>query len=155
MSTFRPNAAVIVTDGNGRVLLCERADLRGAVQTVQGGIDAGETPIEAARRELTEEIGLEASSYEIVASVEEPMRYVWPQELRDRLRTENDAFATFEGQEQYFFLVRVAPDVAFDLDAHVREFSSVWWGTPKEMVDGAWEYKKPNLTAALKKFELL
>jgi len=155
MSTYRPNAAIIVTDGNGRVLLCERADLPGAVQTVQGGIDEGETAEQAATREIQEEIGLHSSDYAIVSSLPEPMRYAWPAELRDRLRQERDAFGEFEGQEQYFFLARVAPDVTFDLDAHVREFSNVRWGTPQEMVDGAWEYKRNNLKAALEGFGLL
>jgi 8-oxo-dGTP pyrophosphatase MutT (NUDIX family) len=155
MSTYRPNAAIIVTDGNGRVLLCERADLPGAVQTVQGGIDEGETPERAARRELAEEVGLMEPDYEIVSSIAEPLRYVWPPELRDRLREQRDAFAEFEGQEQYFFLARVSPDVTFDLDAHVREFSRVWWGLPEEMIEGAWEYKKPNLKSALRQFGLL
>lgn len=151
---YRPNAAVIVTDGNGRVLLCERADLPGAVQTVQGGIDPGETPIEAARRELGEEIGLGPSQFEIIGSVPETFKYVWPQEVLDRVRRERPE-ETHIGQEQSIFLARVAPDVEFDLDAHAREFARVWWGTPQEMVDGAWEYKKTVLKSALEHFGLI
>lgn len=151
---YRPNAAVIVTDGNGRVLLCERADLPGAVQTVQGGIDEGETPLEAARRELGEEIGLEPSQFEIVGSVPETFKYVWPPEVLARVRRDRPD-ETHIGQEQTIFLARVAPDVEFDLDAHVREFSRVWWGTPQEMVDGAWEYKKTVLKSALEHFGLM
>ena len=37
-----------------KVLLCERRDLPGAWQFPQGGIEAGEGLIEAARRELKE-----------------------------------------------------------------------------------------------------
>lgn len=151
---YRPNAAVIVTDGNGRVLLCERADLPGAVQTVQGGIDDRETPEQAARRELGEEIGLDPSQYELLGSVPETFKYVWPQEVLDRVRRERPEEAHI-GQEQSIFLARVEPDVTFDLDAHVREFSRVWWGTPQEMVDGAWEYKKTVLKSALEHFKLL
>lgn len=151
---YRPNAAVIVTDGNGRVLLCERADMPGAVQTVQGGIDEGETPLEAARRELEEEIGLKPSQFEIIGSVPETFKYVWPPEVLARVRDERPD-APHIGQEQTIFLARVAPDAAFDLDAHVREFSRVWWGTPQEMVDGAWEYKKPVLRAAFERLGLL
>lgn len=151
---YRPNAAVIVTDGNGRVLLCERADLPGAVQTVQGGIDPGETPVEAARRELGEEIGLTPSQFEIIGSVPETFKYVWPPEVLDRVRRDRPE-ETRVGQEQTIFLARVAPDVTFDLDAHAREFSRVWWGAPQEMVDGAWEYKKAILKSALKHFGLM
>ncbi|OGL94886.1 hypothetical protein A2348_05360 [Candidatus Uhrbacteria bacterium RIFOXYB12_FULL_58_10] len=156
MSTFRPNAAVIVTDGNGRVLLCEREDLPGAIQTVQGGIDEGETPEMAARRELHEEIGLSPPHYEFVASLPNPMRYEWPQELLDRWRAQpGDRFSAYDGQEQYFFLARVSPDATFNLDAHAREFSRCSWGTPQQMLDGAWEYKRSVLKSALEQFGLI
>lgn len=151
---YRQNAAVIVTDGNGRVLLCERADLPGAVQTVQGGIDEGETPVEAARRELQEELGLDPSGYEIVGSIPETLTYIWPPEVLAHFRQGRFTDDCI-GQEQHFFLARVAPDVMFDLDQHVREFSRVWWGTPQEMLDGAWEYKKTILKSALEHFGLM
>lgn len=156
MSTYRPNAAIIVTDGNGRILLCEREDLPGAIQTVQGGIDAGESPEDAARRELYEEIGLRPDAYEIVASLPEPLRYDWPPELKKRWSLNPfDRFSKYDGQEQHFFLVRVSPDATFDLDAHAREFSRCEWGTPSELLEGAWEYKRPILKSALEQFDLL
>ncbi len=155
MSIFRPNAAVIVTDGNGRVLLCERADMPGAVQTVQGGIDEGETPEQAARRELSEEIGLANGQFELVASLPEPIRYKWPDDVRARFVAKTASHIDYDGQEQYFFLVRVAPDVTFRLDTDTREFSRVRWGTPRELVDGAWEYKRPVLASALTQFGMI
>jgi putative (di)nucleoside polyphosphate hydrolase len=151
---YRPNSAVIVTDGNGRVLLCERADLPGAIQTVQGGIDAGETALQAAHRELHEEIGLSDSKFRIVASLPDPYRYDWPKEILAQLEP-NDAFWQYRGQEQYFFLAQTPPDATFRLDGHGQEFSRVWWGTPQEMIAGAWEYKRAILKDALKKFGLL
>lgn len=153
MSMYRRNAAVIVTDGNGRVLLCEREDMPGAVQTVQGGIDEGESPEQAACRELGEEVGLVEGQYEIIASLAEPIRYAWPPEVKARLKKPRDV--EYDGQEQYFFLARVSADIAFDLDAHEREFSRVDWGDPQALVDGAWEYKKPVLKAALERFGML
>lgn len=151
---YRKNAAVIVTDGAGRVLLCERADLPGAVQTVQGGIDADETPEQAAKRELNEEIGLTHSQFELIQSLPEPMRYTWPEEVRQWFidRAELDQY---DGQEQYFFLAKVAPDVSFNVTTHAQEFSRVWWGTPEEMVERSWEYKREILKKALTQFGLL
>ena len=151
---YRPNAAVIVTDGNGRILLCERADLPGAVQTVQGGIDAEETAEQAARRELSEEIGLTHAQYEIVGRLAEPMRYVWPEDVKQWFVSHKELDG-YVGQEQHFFLAKVAPDVPFNLTAHAQEFSRVWWGSPEEMVERSWEYKRKILKSALEQFKLM
>ncbi|MFZ2681676.1 MAG: NUDIX domain-containing protein [Patescibacteria group bacterium] len=148
MDKYRPNVAVLITDGLGRVLLCRRVDDEsGTAQTVQGGIDAGETPLAAAIREVHEEIGLEPNQFEIIASSETKYRYVWPLEFQQRLG--------FTGQEQQFFLFKVSPDCDFHLDRHHREFSQVEWGTPNQLVDQAWEVKKPGLRGALTEFGLL
>ncbi len=155
MPTFRPNAAVIISDGNGRVLLCERADMSGFVQVVQGGIDEGETAEQAARREVWEEIGLTDDQFEFIGSLPEPLRYTWPQEVREKFWKNKPELQDNIGQEQSFFLARVAPETRFILDAHHQEFSSVKWGTPQELIDGAWEYKREVLKLALKGFGLL
>ncbi len=155
MSIYRPNVAIILTDGNGRILLCERADNPGAFQTVQGGIDPGETPREAAIREIWEEVGLNEKDFEIIASLPTPIRYDWPEEVRARVAANTPSHAHFSGQEQHLFLARVSPDAPFDLDTHVREFSRVLWGTPRELVDGAWHYKRAVLQSALKQFGMI
>ncbi|GAA3422655.1 NUDIX hydrolase [Streptosporangium vulgare] len=57
----RPAARVICVDGAGRVLLMHWRDPSGGRPLWEppgGGIDPGETPLDAARRELTEETGL-------------------------------------------------------------------------------------------------
>ncbi|GHH66505.1 DNA mismatch repair protein MutT [Streptosporangium violaceochromogenes] len=57
----RPAARVVCIDGEGRVLLMHWRDTVGGRTLWEppgGGIDPGETPLEAARRELTEETGL-------------------------------------------------------------------------------------------------
>ncbi|WP_275424751.1 NUDIX hydrolase [Planobispora rosea] len=57
----RPAARVVCVDGRGRVLLLHWRDPVSGLALWEppgGGIDPGETPLEAARRELTEETGL-------------------------------------------------------------------------------------------------
>ena len=66
MSTvFRPAVRVVCLDGAARVLLLRWRDPFDASivwEPPGGGIDPGETPLQAARRELVEETGLDPSS---------------------------------------------------------------------------------------------
>lgn len=146
--SFRPNVAVIVTDDSGRVLLCERRKPAGAIQTVQGGIDPGETPEQAARRELQEELGLSPQDFEITEMLLKSYRYIWDPPIRKQLEEKH-----YVGQEQHFFLAKVRPDVKFDLDKHHREFQKVYWGTPENMLKHIWETKRPGMKAAIEAFK--
>ncbi|MCK2217971.1 NUDIX domain-containing protein [Actinomadura sp. ATCC 31491] len=61
----RPAARVVCLDRDGRVLLLHWYDRVARAEVWEppgGGIDPGETPLDAARRELTEETGLPGSA---------------------------------------------------------------------------------------------
>lgn len=56
---------VLLHDGEGKVLLLERADRVGFWQSVTGSLEEGETPFQAALRELAEETGIKADPNEL------------------------------------------------------------------------------------------
>ncbi|WP_336210004.1 NUDIX hydrolase [Nonomuraea sp. LPB2021202275-12-8] len=80
MSTSdRPAARVICLDREDRVLLLHWHDRVSGADVWEppgGGIDPGETPLQAARRELTEETGLPGSSVQD-RSVEVARDFTW------------------------------------------------------------------------------
>lgn len=91
---LRHAARVVLIDARGRVLLLKwRLQDCGHIWiTPGGGLDAGESHVEAARRELWEEVGLEAG---------ELGTCVW---LRDHVFTWNGRLLR---QRERFYLVRV------------------------------------------------
>ena len=152
VKTYRPNAAVIVIDENRRVLLCHRAknpeyNVMHPLQTVQGGIDSGESPLQGAERELMEELGIKKDDFEIIDEMKDVYCYNYDPEYQEKWNS--------LGQEQHFFLARIKSDTEFHLDAHHREFESVRWGTAEELAENIWEPKKEGTIAALKAFGLL
>ena len=65
MADSRPAARILCLDGQDRVLLLRWHDHVSGIffwEPPGGGIEPGETPLEAARRELTEETGLPGES---------------------------------------------------------------------------------------------
>ena len=142
----------MITDGQGHVLLCERVDTTYQhIQTVQGGVDAGETPRQAAERELKEELGLAQGQFEIIAEAPSTYRYEWPEAYQRSIKNKDQ----YVGQEQTFFLALIPFDAVFHLDKHNREFSRVWWGTPEALLSQSWDIKQPGNKAALRYFGLI
>ena len=69
---YRPCAGVVLINDAGLVFAGLRIDTTAeAWQMPQGGIDKGETPVEAAIRELGEETGLPPDAVEIEAEAED------------------------------------------------------------------------------------
>ncbi len=59
------SALVLIHTNDLQVLIMERADKAGYWQSVTGSLEQGETPIQAAIREVQEETGLDATQYDL------------------------------------------------------------------------------------------
>lgn len=151
---YRQNAAVLLTDGFGRVLCCVRSDATygESLQLVQGGIDPGESLIEAALRETSEELGIDPAEVTILGVMEQKFRYRWDDQHVYSMKFPGSSYV---GQEQQFVFAQIAPGTPMNLDAHHREFSRVFWGSPQILIEGCWERKRPGIIAALEHFGLL
>ena len=92
---FRAGVGAVVLDPRGRVLVLERSDVAGAWQFPQGGLDEGESPLAAARREVQEETGIPARALRLLGRHPEPLAYELPAAAQTT--------RTGMGQVQYWF----------------------------------------------------
>lgn len=147
--SFRPNAALIFQRSSGHILICERMKTRGAWQFPQGGLDAGETPAQAAMREGLEETGFTPEEYDIVES-RGLYRYYYPQNVQKHVRHKRGY--NYIGQEQTYFLCRMRDDTD-EPRIDNREFRAYRWILPQEF-DLAWlpPFKRGVYEQVLKDF---
>jgi len=116
--TYRPNVAAIILSSKYpdkcEFFIGHRSDIKDAWQFPQGGIDEGETPREALRRELLEEIGCD--KVEVIGEYPEWITYDFPKVSRGKTYP-------FDGQTQKYFLVRLKEGAEINLQAYaIPEF---------------------------------
>ncbi len=136
---FRAGVVAIVTNSAGLVLAFERSDVPGQWQLPQGGIAVGETPDEAAWRELEEETALSPADVELIGEFPEWTVYEWPADVRARTgRPGRDRF----GQAQRWFTFRVHADDVVPTPDGV-EFSAWQWVDRHWLIEQVVEFRRP------------
>lgn len=143
---YRPNVGLMLIAPDRRVFVGCRARQPDAWQMPQGGIDDDETPVEAACRELKEEVGttkallMRESAEWIAYEVPEDQR---PVHWKGR----------WHGQAQkWFALAFIGTDADIDINAHDREFEAWRWVPARDLPSLIVPFKRPVYEALVKEF---
>jgi len=145
---YRPNVGVVLIAPDKRIFAGRR--IGGGDETwqmPQGGVDRGETPLEAACRELWEEVG--TSQALLLRQTEGWLTYDVPAALRPKYWK-----GRWIGQAQrWYALAFTGRDSDIDIAAHDREFDAWEWLSAAELLDRIVAFKKPIYETVLREFD--
>ncbi len=131
---FRANAGAVIVNSEGLVLALERADVPGAWQMPQGGLDRGEEPETAVKREVQEETGILDKNLDFVADLLPLLVYELPPQYRNK--------KTGRGQVQYWYLYRfTGNDKSIKPDQ--KEFRAWKWMPLVKLAAETVSFRKP------------
>ena len=140
LTLLRPNVGIVLVARDGRVWLGRRAGTPPPQnwQFPQGGIDAGESELDAALRELKEETGV--SSVRLLGRTPGWLGYEFPPEHQG-----SKAGKGWKGQKQaWFALGFTGEDAEIDLSGHDGqvEFDAWRWAALDEALAGVVDFKR-------------
>lgn len=146
---YRPCVGVMLVNREGLVFAGQRIDSPSpAWQMPQGGIDKGETPSDAAYRELWEETGVTRDLVEKVAKTHGWVTYDLPPDLLGKVWG-----GRYRGQKQKWFLFRfLGTDDQIRIETDHPEFASWRWIDVDEMVATIVPFKRAVYDEVVRSF---
>ena len=155
---LRPCVGIMLLNTESKVWIGKRiggshnSDDQHAWQMPQGGIDKGETPIEAAYRELAEETGIKST--ELLQTASSWFSYEIPKEIRAKALK-----GKYQGQTQQWFAMRFKGEESeIDIGAkpgHKAEFNAWKWEDAEKLPDLIIPFKRRVYEQVIEEFSSL
>jgi putative (di)nucleoside polyphosphate hydrolase len=144
---YRRGVGIMLINERTEIFIARRNDVPGeAWQMPQGGINRGETPKQAAFRELREEIGTDHA--EIIAESKHWFYYDLPEDLAKKAWG-----GRWRGQRQKWFVMLFrGKDAEIDLATEYPEFDAWRWVEVHELESLAVSFKKRLYVSLLGEF---
>jgi putative (di)nucleoside polyphosphate hydrolase len=149
---YRPNVGIVLANQRNEVFWGKRVNQH-AWQFPQGGIQHGETPVQAMYRELEEEIGLQQAHVRLLGRTREWLRYDVPEKWGRHREPSGDPVSRspYRGQKQIWFLLRMT---GRDCDVRLRasghpEFDAWRWNDYWVPLDAVIDFKRDVYRQAL------
>ena len=143
VSEYRPCVVVVFTNENNQILVCERSDVPGAWQLPQGGIEPGESALNAVYREMREELGCDR--FHITKEASGLVKYRFPEGLDAPISKK------WIGQSQAWFRAKFEPGFAPDLAKADGEFSAIDWRDFEVAIKNIVDWKRAAYSEGLRK----
>jgi len=161
LAHYRPAVGIMLLNGDGRVFVGRRTDMPAGLaawQMPQGGIDPGESPREAALRELMEEVG--TAKAEILAESGQWLHYDVPSDIARGIANARGYpgglwGGRYRGQRQKWFAMRFTGEDA-DIDPAATEhpeFDAWEWVMPARLPELIVPFKRRLYLDVLIEFE--
>lgn len=146
---YRRNVGVMLVNADGHAFVGQRLDSEVAAwQMPQGGIDKGETPRDAALRELEEETGVSPDLVTVESESAGWVAYDLPHDIVPRIWK-----GRYRGQEQKWFLMRFhGEDSQINIEVDHQEFSEWRWLPVGELVANIVPFKRGVYEQVLAEF---
>ncbi|MCJ7765823.1 MAG: RNA pyrophosphohydrolase [Thiovulaceae bacterium] len=145
---YRLNVAAVIVSSRypheKKVFVAERNDLSGMWQFPQGGIDEGETSVEALFRELEEEIG--TCEIEVIGVYPDWISYDFPKHIAKKMQP-------YCGQTQRYYLVRLKDETLVNLETKQPEFSDHKYIEVDSVLEIVAKFKKPIYEQVIEHFK--